>query len=262
MLKYQLPEIYRKLLDFSQEETKATCANCAMAQSPKGKVSYKADLKCCTFEPFIPNYLVGAILESKQTSTGAREAILLKIKKRQYALPIGLVADIPFQIRFQEKGPKDFGNREDLLCPYFNKDLNNCGIWKNRGSVCSSFFCKSDSGQKGLKFWNDLGDYLNLVEMALLEEILAHLDFSPRQVNENLDFLNRKTASLTELKSKSLPLLKAKKLWNGYFEDQEKFYRKCYELALGLDRKNLKQTMGSMGENFENSLFAQMEKLK
>jgi len=185
----------------------------------------------------------------------------IKIMKRQYALPIGMAADIPYQVLFNNRGPKDFGNKEELLCPYYNRELNNCGIWKYRGSVCSTFFCKSDTGKNGLNFWSELGNYLNYVEMAMLEEILAHLDFSPRQVNENLEYLNRKTASKAELKSKSLPLPLAKKLWNGYFDDQEEFYQKCYQISLGFDRKSLKLVMGSVGSEMEEKLLVKMEKI-
>jgi hypothetical protein len=97
--------------------------------------------------------------------------------------------------------------------------------------------------------------------MAMLEEILAHLDFSPRQVNENLEYLNRKTASKAELQSKSLPLPLAKKLWNGYFDHQEEFYQKCYQISLGFDRKSLKLVMGSVGSEMEEKLLVKMEKI-
>ena len=259
-LKYQLPNLYEKLLpkellDFKIQETLATCDACAMAPH-----TYKANLKCCTFEPFLPNYLVGASLMSEQTSPTAKTAMLAKISERSGALPIGMTARISYQVSFNQSEKSDFGQREDWLCPYFNKEHNNCGVWKHRGSVCSTFFCKSDFGKAGIGFWAELNTYLNFVEMALLSEVLVHMDFSPRLLNECLSYLNRNQGTSEQMQP-SIPRDEARRLWNGYFDDQVGFYKSCYEMVQSFDNKRLAEIMGQQSAGIEKKLFASMLQL-
>lgn len=259
MIKYQLPDIYLKLLpkellDANLTETKATCNNCNWKP-------YQPDLKCCTYEPYLPNYLVGAMFESSATSESALKALRTKIEKRQYSLPIGMLADVRYQVAFNNREPEDFGNRGDWLCPYFNRELQNCGVWKYRGAVCTTYYCQSDLGKKGIKFWEELSDYLSYVEMALMEEALVHLDFSPRQISDCLNYINRTEGTVSELKSKSLPIEKAKKLWNGYFDEQEEFFRKTYKMVKEFDKKRFKEALGDSGAEIEDRLLDHLRTL-
>lgn len=253
-VKYFIPPLYenllsQELLNKSFTETKATCDDCA-------EEKYQKDLKCCTFHPFMPNYLVGALFEDVRTPETVKKILRDKINKRHCALPIGILAPIPYQVAFNKRKPKDFGNRRDWLCPYYNLEQNNCSIWRYRSSVCSTFICHSSYGKKGLKFWDQLNNYLSYVEMGLLEEVLAYKDFSPRQMNDCLEYVNRKKATQAELKTKALPLAKAKKLWNGYFNEQEKFYRDSYKLVLDFNRKRVQEILGETGEQLYQSLMA------
>lgn len=260
MLRYSLPDLYhelfpREILQSRLQETKATCEACNWK-------AYDPGLKCCTYEPYLPNYLVGAILQSQSTASSAREAVLQKIAKRRYALPIGLTASVRYQVNFNNRKDSDFGNREDWLCPYYNHELQNCGIWKYRGAVCTTFYCQSSYGKKGLQFWKRLNDYLTYVEMALMEEVLVYLDFSPRQISDQLQFLNRKEGSATEMKALNLPEAKARKLWNGYFDEQEEFYRKSYEMVRDFDKPRFREALGEMGAELEKQLMQELRILK
>jgi hypothetical protein len=256
MLRHLITPLYhtlfaREILDFQLKETKATCDNCAM--SPK---EYRADLKCCTFEPFIPNYLVGAALQSASTSKEALSVIKKKIERRSLALPIGLAAPLRFQIEFNHRTDGEFGNREDWLCPYYSRATQNCGIWKHRGAVCTSYYCKSDAGKKGLQYWKALENYIHYTEMALMEESLVMMDFSPRQVNACLEYLNRSEGKGWELKQDSMPEDLAKKLWNGYYDDPESFYRKTYERVQNLSKGEFREVLGDMGFELEQQLLS------
>lgn len=259
MIKFQIPDLYlrffpRELLNAEISETKATCSNCNWK-------SYQPDLKCCTYEPYLPNYLVGALLESSSTSEGAKQALRRKIEKRQFSLPIGMTASVKYQVEFNGRKAEDFGNRADWLCPYYNRDLNNCGIWKYRGAVCTTYYCRSDLGKKGLRFWDDLSGYLTYVEMALMEDVLVHMDFSPRQISDCLDYINRYEGTALELKSQSLPIEKAKKLWNGYFDEQETFFRKSYQMVKDFDKKRFQEALGDTGAEIEDRLLDQLRAL-
>lgn len=257
-IKYQVPTIYEKLLpnDILQIdliETKATCNSCPV---------YAADLKCCTFHPYLPNFTIGALLS--QPDLGSEVAISVirsKIKNREYSLPLGLVAPPSYQITFNQRKKNEFGWRKDWLCPYFDPVHNNCGIWRWRGAVCTGFFCKSSFGAKGLRFWDELSNYLTYVEMALMEEALVMLDFSPRQVADLLGYLNRQVATKSELKSSRMSEKKARALWNGYYDNQEEFFKKTFQIVSGLDRKSYRELIGEPGQHLEKNLRKVFEKI-
>jgi hypothetical protein len=263
MLRHLTTPLYHRLfaheiLDFELRETKATCHACAMA--PK---EYRADLKCCTFEPFLPNYLVGAALQSASTFASTLEVLREKIKERRLALPIGVAAPLRFQIEFNHRERGDFGNREEWLCPYYSKETQNCGIWKHRGAVCTSYYCKSDAGAKGLRYWKALENYIHYTEMALMEESMVMLGFSPRQVNACLEYLNRSEGKGWELRQDTMPLEVSKTLWNGYDEDPEDFYKKTTERVENLSKSEFRELLGDMGFKLEQELLsAQMQAAK
>ncbi len=247
--KHFLPPFYQSILPndilgLTINETKATCDACIKV--PK----YKEDLKCCTFHPFLPNYLIGQILvDQKKTPTFITETLQHKISNRHYVLPLGIVAPVRYQVEFNELKSKHFGKKENWLCPYYDKVLNRCGIWRNRGSVCTSFYCESSQGTKGKNFWKVALNYLSYIEMVLCEEALVHLDFSPRQVSDLLGYINRNEGTATELKSDSMSKAQAKSLWNGYFDDQEGFYIKTLEVVKSFDKKQMEESMGDLGYN-------------
>lgn len=266
-LKYQLPRIYenllpREILNFVPEETKATCDNCAMSRPQhRGKIHYRADLKCCTFHPFLPNYMVGALFQ-EASSTEAHRIFRDKIARREYALPIGMVAPVRYQVEFNNRKEGDFGQREEWLCPYYNKENQNCNVWRNRAVVCTTFFCKSSYGKVGLKFWEKMNGYLWYVELALLEEALVMLDFSPRQIMTLLDYHNRQEGTAAEKKSWVLPEAKSRELWNGYYEDQEGFYKKCHDVVANMNKKDFQELLGEQGQSLEEEIFSILPSLK
>lgn len=265
-LQLQLPQIYstllpREILEFEPFEKKATCDSCAMSRPKyRGKTPYRSDLKCCTFHPLLANYLVGAIFLDPAAQE-AQKILRDKILRREYALPIGMAAPLTYQVEFNNREIGDFGQREDWLCPYYNKANGLCHVWKSRGVVCTTFFCKSSYGKTGLKFWDSLSNYLWYVELALLEEALVMLDFSPRQIMELLDYHNRHEASEEEL-TPVLEERKARELWNGYYEDQEGFYKKCFDIVANIDKKSFHEMLGEQGQSLEEDIFTLLPQLK
>ena len=73
-IKSIVPSVYQgfitsKILNLNASETKATCSNCLRSRDKRFSYTYKENLKCCTFHPYLPNYAVGALLlESNKTS--------------------------------------------------------------------------------------------------------------------------------------------------------------------------------------------------
>lgn len=264
-LKHQIPSIYHGLivddiLNLELIETKATCDDCAMAKpasnakiANKKSVTYQKDLKCCTFEPYLPNYLVGQMLLNKSESVGFSR-LQKRIDSRHGVLPIGIVAPLRYQVEFNARTLHDFGNRRDWLCSWYDEDLQNCSIWKFRSSVCNSFICKSSYGESGIQFWEQLGVYLNYVEMALMEEALVNLGYSARDLSDFLYYINRDKAKASELKQEAIEAQKYRKLWKDYFGQEREFYIKCYEFVKNLSKGEFREMMGDMGFEQEQLL--------
>lgn len=251
-LKKSLPDVYQKffrpeILNIDVIETKATCDNCLRSRDARFEYKYKAELKCCTFFPFLPNFAVGGILHKK---LNGKSLVQHKISRQEFSLPIGLYPTLKYQYEFQNKKTKHFGTRADLLCPYFDKQSENCSIWEFRGTVCTTFYCRSDYGKKGLQFWDTLSDYLSYVEMALAEECMVMLDFSPRDISDQLCYLNQKEFTLKQKKQITLNEKEMKSYWNGY-KNPEDFYLMCYSLVQGLTRKQFQDILGSQGLQLE-----------
>jgi hypothetical protein len=252
-----VPPFYKEILNskiskLSVTESKATCDNCLRSRDKRFAYTYKPDLKCCTFHPYLPNYAAGALLERKVKTSGIQK-IETKISNREFALPIGIVAPFDYQFLFLNKEEVQFGNDAGLLCPYYDKTANSCSIWSFRGVVCTSFFCRSDHGQAGQKFWAVLSDYLSYVEMALAEECLVQLDFSPRDLSDQLFYLNKREFDQDETAQKALTFEQDKKLWNGY-DDHVAFYKKCFAIVQKLDRNQFKEILGEQGLSLEEEV--------
>jgi hypothetical protein len=81
------------------------------------------------------------------------------------------------------------------------------------------------------------------------------LDFSPRQVMTLLDYHNRFDGTAAEKKSRVLPEEKSRELWNGYYEDQEGFYKKCHDIVANLDKKSFQEMLGEQGQSLEEEIF-------
>lgn len=218
-------------------ETKATCEACI--QVPP----YKEDLKCCTFHPFLTNYLVGQILsDQEQNPTFIGDVLRQKMTQKSGVLPLGVAAPERYVHDYQASG---FGQNEKWLCPYFDRTKKHCGIWRHRGSVCTSFYCQSSQGVRGFEFWGQALEFFNYLEMALSQEALVYLDFSPRQIQEQLQFLTDQNRAPLDFH----------KVWNHY-NDPGDFYQKTLEIVQSFDRKHVEQLLGDEGQMLEQQVMA------
>ncbi|MFN3453486.1 MAG: hypothetical protein ACK41T_00900 [Pseudobdellovibrio sp.] len=255
LFKYSLPQVYqsflsREILSLDINETKATCDKCLRARDKRFPYPYKENLKCCTFVPFIPNFAVGGILSEKLEGA---DLIYSFIKEKKFTLPLGVFPDFDYQYRFQNKSKQDFGRDENLLCHYYDKKQNRCSIWKYRGVVCTTFFCRSSYGAKGNVFWESVKDYLSYVEMALAEDCLVMKDFSPRDISDQLFFLNKTEFNKSEIKQKTISEKDWRLYWNGY-SDPVSFYISCYDLVKKQKRSSFKEIIGEQGLKLEKNV--------
>lgn len=157
-------------------ETHATCGDCAMLASPRGKRRsaaaapfFNPETKCCTYVPVLPNFLVGRMLsdDSPEFERG-RVSLEARLAAGTVVTPLGIGRDATFELLYVTKGQSLFGHARSMRCPhYLETGGGQCGIWRHRASVCATWFCKYDRGATGQRFWQSLHRLLSGVEREL-----------------------------------------------------------------------------------------------
>ncbi|MCI0612566.1 hypothetical protein L0244_06210, partial [bacterium] len=135
-----LPDLYRKILpEFFEElipiETYATCNDCAMCLKPgeaavSGVAYFKPNVKCCSYFPRLPNYLVGGLLSDNNPAMDeGRKRIREKIRNRIGITPQAVDVPKKYNVLLKSGGIKSFGKNSSLICPYFVAEGGLCSIW-------------------------------------------------------------------------------------------------------------------------------------
>ncbi len=241
----QLPPLYADLLpkEFSETSVReeiATCSKCRMceggtgtyksSQAPVGgsAAPFLSSTKCCTYYPFVANYLVGGALAS---DPNADHPFRILLRDRQWVLPIGVVAPPSYQKRHREKKAEEFGRNADLVCPFYVSSKGHCGIWQWRDSECTTYFCESSYGKMGEVFWREVAEFLFQTEMLLSQDCMLEKGFSSQEIDGVLKFIK----SNGEARPYSLSALEWNEFWQHQSLKVEKYFVECYEMVL--DRK-------------------------
>jgi Fe-S-cluster containining protein len=211
-----LPPLYRKWVDqmLGQDiytEPRATCDDCAMCQAVHPPASqdqyFNPQVKCCSYYPPLPNFLIGAIItDDDSTLAEVKEEFLDRIMKFLIT-PLGLLA--PQMVQLYNVF-KPFGQHEHLLCPFFlNHSGGLCGIWKYRNSVCSTYFCKHERGGVGWLFWRRLALMLLSAEKHLARYCAEQF---PVIIPENASDIREKT-------------------WGNWTFREAEFFQNCWDVV-------------------------------
>jgi Fe-S-cluster containining protein len=211
-----LPPLYRRWVDqiLKQDiysEPRATCDDCAMCTYvyPVAKQDkyFNPSVKCCSYYPPLPNYLIGAIISDDDSSlTEVKEEFLERLMKFVIT-PLGISA--PYMVTLINLF-KPFGQYEQLLCPFYLKHSGGrCGIWKYRNSVCSTYFCKHERGGVGWRFWHRLALMLTSVEKRLAKYCADQL---PVIIPENASDIREKT-------------------WGNWTFREAEFFQNCWDIV-------------------------------
>lgn len=151
------------------EEQVATCHSCVMqaGEAPEG-YRFRADAKCCTYVPALPNFLVGAALRELPPGP-ARSSLERRMAEPAVCTPHGLdVAEDQRRRYLAIVTAETFGRAPDLRCPhYLAESGGQCGLWAHRNGVCATWFCKHERGAAGQRFWQALEVLLTLIEREL-----------------------------------------------------------------------------------------------
>lgn len=170
-------------------ERQATCDRCVMlapapaSRSPgprrpagDGAVYFEPRIKCCTYVPVLPNFLVGRILLDRTAASAAgRASVEARIAAGIGVTPAGLEQP-PAQALLYRNAPAAFGRSLALRCPHYRADSGTCGIWRHRPSACATWFCKYGRGAVGERFWLALRRLLEQVEASLAAHCVLRLD--------------------------------------------------------------------------------------
>jgi hypothetical protein len=163
------------------EEPHATCTNCAMAEpvsvaATAHEARFDPHVKCCTYLPVLPNYLVGQILgDSSDQGRMGRESVRRRLASGSAASVLGLAPSREYATVYSHAGSL-FGKSEALRCPHFiDADGGSCGIWRHRNAVCATYYCKLVRGAVGRSFWDALRYLLGFVERHLAKWCASEL---------------------------------------------------------------------------------------
>jgi hypothetical protein len=189
------------------DETVATCHDCAMCRpdAVAAPVSFRPELKCCTYVPDLPNFIVGRILlDDDPASAAGRATVVERIRAGICVTPLGLGRPYELQRLYAEIAPSRFGRAPELRCPHYQPDSGDCGIWQNRNAICTTWFCKHSRGALGKRFWMACRDLLLRAEAALASWCQLEMGFE-RELNE----AGRQSA------------------WASWSQREEEYYREC-----------------------------------
>jgi hypothetical protein len=150
-------------------ETKSDCSNCVMcrpAESAEPNLQYfDASVRCCSYEPALPNFIVGRILSDDDPQAAAgRASIQRRMARRVDIVPWGIRSTRQFATIYASHSSALFGRAPAIACPHLQEGTFGCAIWQQRPGVCGTWYCKHDRGKVGARFWNHLGRLLREVE--------------------------------------------------------------------------------------------------
>jgi len=206
------------------DEPRATCLNCVMCGSADEYVAtparfYHPSTKCCTYMPELPNYLVGRILaDDDPAAAKGRASIEARINAGIAVAPFGLLRPPHFAQAYDNLSDDAFGRDPSLRCPhYLEQEGGLCGVWKNRNSICSTWFCKLERGAVALDYWNAVRDLLKAVEIDLANWLAREL--GPGQT-ACWPFYQGALEDLAEPDARQ-------RIWGDWFGREREFYLEC-----------------------------------
>lgn len=241
-----LPPLYEKWIDdlvggAIPRESRATCDSCAMCTGGKeqepGARTYFFDpvIKCCTWVPTLQNFLVGRILsDADPAAQFGRATVEKRIADGIGVSPLGLAPPPVFSLMYQNSSDS-FGRSCTLSCPHYIKDGGRCGIWRNRNSTCTTWFCKHVRGEVGFTFWRDsLHHVLQTVERALARWCLLELKFDDQALRHLVgteDWADD-PATVTGASLDNRVDRKAyARIWGKWLGREQEFFCRCAELV-------------------------------
>jgi hypothetical protein len=254
----KLPAIYFRIIpEFLEleyaEETIATCENCNLCKS---KQSPYIDTKCCTYQPYLANYLVGGVLVDIDPSLSkGKEIIKEQILARKGVTPYGIIPSHDYIKRERALKSIDFWKvpKEEMtkqLCSYY--DDGNCTVWKYREHLCVTHFCSSVGGSKGKEFWKTIDNYLKMAETSLSQYAMLKLEwdvlnFKTKRINTDDFKLEDENGNIIDENYSAL--------WGEWEGRELEFYKQCFEIVNEIDSNTFQKITGIQREILEAAIW-------
>ncbi|BDG01142.1 YkgJ family cysteine cluster protein [Anaeromyxobacter oryzae] len=258
-LRDALPALYHDLLGAPldrevPEESKATCASCAMLEGGCGVVpsldgrprTFRADTKCCTFHPRLPGYLAGALLDDPDPRLAeGRRRVEARIASRVGVLPGWIHPPRAYTLLY-DGARGAFGRARGLRCPFYDEGTGACTIWAHREAVCSTYFCRYVAGADGRALWTAVKEYLSLVEIQLVRAAL--LEVAPELLESELDPAPRTAPPGPEdIDGAAPPDAEYAAAWGAWAGRETELYRACHRFVRGLSAADVDALLGLDG---------------
>lgn len=210
------------------------------ADSPPHALHFHPATKCCTFQPNVPNFLVGAILADSATSDHGRAALDQRLARRVAVSPSGVLAGALFGLLYQHV-TNVFGRATTLRCGYLDPD-GGCGIWARRPGVCATWFCKHDRGETGDRFWSLADKLLRGVEQDLALWCMTELDAGLSSVAEDTP-ARGEPIDVIDLEQQ-VDEARYRRLWGTWIGREREFYGECARLVDTLTWSDVRAVCG------------------
>ncbi len=250
-----LPPLYARWFDDLlggdiPAETRATCHDCAMCDSEgehqkPGSKLFNPEVKCCTYLPRLPNFLVGMILADEDPLMAeGRATVEARLQAGIAVTPLGLEQPLKMRFLYTQMEPRAFGRARSLRCPhYIDEQGGLCGVWKYRNSICSTWFCKYVRAAVGRDFWEAAKFLLLAIEDDLSRWCAVKLEMDEKALalllTPQVGAGQRLAPTLPALTLEDMDDLvdsdKQRRIWGNWHGREQQFYRACAELVASLN---------------------------
>jgi hypothetical protein len=238
-----LPPFFKNLI--IPVERVATCDDCAMWRNPETAHSegifFSRETKCCTYHPNMPNFLVGALLDSTEPDLDlGRRRIREAIQRRISVTPHGLLSPSKHTLLYN-KALSAFGKSKRLRCPYYAPGEGVCTLWPYLNEECMTWFCKHNAGSEGDIFWKTAKKYLAAVREALVRYTLYTMNWDPARI---IPKPSSPSLAVEELDDEPPSEKSYQGMWGEWAGREEDFYRETYRRVSDLIPEDFEKISG------------------
>ncbi|MBI5549747.1 MAG: hypothetical protein HY901_38155 [Deltaproteobacteria bacterium] len=251
MMSSPLPPLYSRWIEEAlgaevPAEGRAVCSRCVQAapEIPGGD-RFDPQIKCCSYSPHLPNFLVGMLLTDRDERTSwAREQATRLVRERRGATPLGLSPPRRISDSYRAEQAKHFGRDPSLRCPYLD-DQAGCGLWRFRNATCATWFCRHRRAAVGARFWFALGNELRALEQILAGWCLLRLEPNIEELFHSGRDMRRLSGGelrgWIEPSDGTVDADFAKRLWGKWHGRESEFFAACAELVRSLSWEDVKR---------------------